>query len=252
MEAARVAALRGHRVSLYEQQDALGGLVRQAAVPEFKKDLRRLLAWYERQIDQAGVNVLLNREVSAGAFDSLSPDVTILAAGARPIVPELPGVEQDSVVTAVELLKGKIQTGPRVAIIGGGLAGCEIAIWLAQQGREVCLVEMLPALMTGGAPVPMQVNMMTLNLLKKHQVRIQTSSALQQITAEGIKLLHQDRRASRMAADTIVLALGMTPDTHLAEQLAQTGQRVYCVGDCRQPRNIMRAVWDAYEIARWL
>lgn len=252
MEAARVAALRGHRVSLYEQNETLGGLVRQAAVPEFKKDLRRLLAWYVRQVEQAGVNVLLNREVGADTFHTLSPDVTIIAAGASPIVPDLPGIGHDSVVTAVDLLKEKQQAGMRTVIIGGGLAGCEIAIWLAEQGKEVLIVEMLPELMASGAPVPMQVKMMTLNLLKKYDVQIMTGSTLQQITSDGTHVLHKDRSTSRIAADTNVLAIGMTPNTQLAEQIERQEQRVYRIGDCRDPRNIMNAVWDAYEIARWL
>lgn len=250
LEAARVAALRGHRVSLYEQNDSLGGLVRQAAVPEFKKDLRRLLAWYERQIEQGDVNVLLNREVTTDTIHSISPDVTFIATGARAIVPDIPGITHDSVVTAVDLLKGNTQPGMRTVIVGGGLAGCEIAIWLAEQGKDVLIVEMLPELMASGVQVPMQVKMMTLNLLKNYKVQIKTGSTLQQITSDGVQVLYENLSTNQIAADTIVLAIGMTPNTQLAEQIEQEGQRVYRIGDCREPRNVMNAVWDAYEIAR--
>jgi 2-enoate reductase len=157
MEAARVAAIRGHRVSLYEKGKKLGGLVRRAAKPEFKKDLRRLLAWYERQIEKSGISVMLEREVSLGDLQKDRPDVVIIATGAKAIVPAIPGVDLDSVVMATDFLKAEEKPGTRILIMGGGLAGCEVAIWQAQMGREVILVEMLPNLMSGGPSVPTQV-----------------------------------------------------------------------------------------------
>ena len=100
-----MAALRGHRVFLYEKEDMLGGLVRQAAVPEFKKDLRRLLAWYERQVEQSDIEVYLGSEVTVDTVRAASPDVAIVATGARAIVPGIEGVDRESVITAVDLLK---------------------------------------------------------------------------------------------------------------------------------------------------
>ncbi len=252
MEAARVACIRGHWVSLYEKDCSLGGLVRQAAVPEFKKDLRRLLGWYERQLEQLDVNVMLNSEVTPDIIRKYSPDVTIIAAGARAIIPDIPGIHSDFVVTAVDVLKGTKQAGERTVIVGGGLAGCEIAIWLAKQGKKAIIVEALSELMAAGAQVPMQVKMMTQDLLKKHDIQIKTGHTLHQITPDGVQVIREDLITSRIEADTIVLAIGMRPYEELFEQVEQEDYRVFRIGDCRTPRNIMNAVWDAYEITRYL
>ena len=253
LEAARVAALRGHRVSLYEKEDMLGGLVRQAAVPAFKKDLRRLLAWYERQIEQNDIDVCLGCEITINTVRAASPDVIIVATGARAIVPDIDGVDRESVITAVDLLKGEKTIGERVVIVGGGLSGCEIAIWLAEKGRPSVIVEMLPDLMAGGAPVPGQVKMMTLDLLARYGVTTHTDSRVSEITSAGVTLDRKnDSSKHHIEADTIVLAMGMAPDTCLADRLEHIAACTYRIGDCRAPRNVMNAVWDAYEIARFI
>jgi 2-enoate reductase len=253
MEAARVAEIRGHRVFLYEKKATLGGLVQQAAVPEFKKDLRRLLSWYERQIEKSNINVFLNCEITPDLIRSKSPDVVLVATGANAIVPTgIPGVFQDSVVTAVDLLKGEKNTGDRVVIVGGGLVGCEMAIWLADQGKQLLIVEMLPALMMAGAGVPGQVKMMTMDLLAKHETTIMTSSRVCEIKSDGILIDHQDSGKRLIEAESVVLAMGMKSETGLADQLETAADYVYRIGDCREPRNVMNAVWDAYEIARYI
>lgn len=252
MEAARVAAIRGHHVSLYEKGSTLGGLVQQAAVPDFKKDLRRLLEWYRRQMPRTGVNVFLNTEISTAIIRKESPDVAVIATGARPIVPPIPGIEQVLVTTVVDLLKGEKDAGNRTLIVGGGLAGCEVAIWLAAKGKEAILVEMLPELMAGGATVPIQVKMMTMDLLNKYNVEIHTGSKVRKITATGAELIHEDQSTSMIEADIVALAIGMTPNTELADQAENEMPCVYRIGDCRAPKNVMNAVWDAYEIARFI
>ncbi len=253
LEAARVAALRGHRVSLYEREERLGGLVRQAAVPEFKKDLRRLLAWYERQVEQCDVEIRPGREMTLDAVRAASPDVVIAATGSHPAVPNIDGIHRETVTTAVDLLKGKKLAGERVVIAGGGLAGCELAIWLAGRGRRPILVEMLPALMAGGAPVPGQVKMMTLDLLAKYDVAIHTHCLVREITPTGVALTRTDDRDEKhVNADAIVLAMGMTPNAGLPDQLERALPHVYRIGDCREPRNVMNAIWDAREIARFI
>jgi 2-enoate reductase len=250
MEAARVSAIRGHRVTLYERAVTLGGLVQQAAVPEFKKDLRRLLTWYERQIEKSSIELILKSQVTSETIRATNPDVTILATGARAIVPKIPGIERNSVVTSVDLLKNGAETaGERVIIVGGGLAGCEIAIWLASYDKQPVLVEMLPHLMGGPSHVPGQVKAMTMDLLSQCGATILTSCQVSEITQEGIVLQDQGRIRS-LRADTVVLAMGMVSNTTLADEITPIQGRVYRIGDCRTPRNVMNAVWDAYEIAR--
>ena len=252
MEAARVAALRGHSVNLYEKEETLGGLVRQAAVPEFKKDLRRLLAWQVRMLAKTGVTVHAGTEVTEAALASLSPDAVIVATGASPIVPPVPGADHESVITAVDLLKGEREAGQTAIVVGGGLAGCEVAIWLAEKGRDVTVVEMLPQLMAGGASVPTQVKLMTRDLMTKFGVKVMTGSRVAKVTDEGAEILDEAGGATLVKADTVAMAVGMAAETGLADALESAPCPVYRIGDCRQPKNVMNAVWDAYEIARFL
>jgi len=168
------------------------------------------------------------------------------------ILPEIPGIKRDSVVTSVDLLNNGAETaGKRVVIVGGGLVGCEIAIWLANAGKQPVLVEMLPELMSGGSHVPIQVKTMTMDLLSQCGATILTDSQVSEITEEGI-LLQNNGGTRSLAADTVVLAIGMASDTTLADQIEPIQDRVYRIGDCRAPRNVMNAVWDAYEIARFI
>ncbi|MCG8567631.1 MAG: NAD(P)/FAD-dependent oxidoreductase, partial [Desulfobacterales bacterium] len=257
MEAARVATLRGHRVTLHERASALGGTVNQAAVPKFKKDLRRLLVWYGRQMEDVGVKVVLNSEITRRDIDRENPDAVIVATGARPLVPPIPGVEDDKVTTAVELLRGNVaaleKNKPKTAVvIGGGLSGCETAIWLAQQGVDVFIVEMLDDLMVGGANVPTQVKLMTGDLLKFHGVCVNTGCRVSRVTDSGIQVTDAENQVRDMACDRVVLALGMKADNGLARKLACDLKTVYTIGDCRNPENVMNAIWDGYEVARLL
>lgn len=252
MEAARVASIRGHRVSLYDKQSDLGGTVQQAAVPEFKNDLRRLLTWYENQLKDLDVEVYKNIELSLDKITSLNPDVTIIATGAQPLIPQIDGIDQDNVVTAVDLLKGYKKPGRRATLVGGGLSGCEVAVWLAQKGCEVSLVEMCDETMVGGAPVPIQVKLMTQDLMTKYGVKIYTSSKLLSVTEDGVKIEKKNEGTKTIPTDTVVLAVGMTPESTLADKLEEKSKRVFRIGDCRQPRNVMNAIWDAYEVARSL
>ena len=137
-------------------------------------------------------------------------------------------------------------------VVGGGLAGCEVAVWLARQGRQVSVVEMLEDVMTGKAPVPTQVKMMTRDLMARAGVSVHTSSRVETITRAGITLQRGTGEKKSLEADTVVLAMGMTPDTTLARDLENQALRVYVIGDCREPKNIMNAVWDGYEVARFL
>ncbi len=151
MEAARVAALRGHTVILYERENVLGGMVVNAAIPDFKADLNRLLDWYRGQLQRVGVQIIMGTFATQDVIAGHHPDAVVFAAGAHPIEPDIPGIDDEKVASSLDLLQGKCKAGERTIIIGGGLVGCEIAIWLAQQGKRSTLVEMLPELMRGGA-----------------------------------------------------------------------------------------------------
>ncbi|MBF9015117.1 MULTISPECIES: FAD-dependent oxidoreductase [unclassified Oceanispirochaeta] len=252
MEAARVAALRGHRVTLYEKTDVLGGIARQAAVPDFKNDLVRLLSWYKRELEQMGIAIKMESIVNAETPGHEKADVILMATGASPIIPGIRGAEGESVCTVVDLLKSKRVPGKRTIIIGGGLTGCEAALWLNNMGKEAVLVEMCPQLMTGGAKVPFQVRRMTLDLIARSEVEVLTGTKVSQITAEGVHVVCPDGSITEIQGDRVAFSIGMRANSDLFDELEKSGIPTYRIGDCRAPKNIMNAIWDAYELTRFI
>jgi len=250
MEFARVAAIRGHQVTLYEMGKDLGGTVVQAAVPSFKKDLRRLLAWYQRQMSHDRIQLLMKTEYDLELLAEQRPDIIVVATGAKPVAPPIPGVDRETVATSLDLLSEKSNCGDNVVIIGGGLVGCEMAIWLSQLGKKATIVESLPDVMTGGVFVPHQVRLMTLNLMKSYHIPILTKITVHEIFEQAVKVSLSDQSVRIIPADTVVLATGMEADEALYQRLREQFNMVYAIGDCRKARNVMHAVWDAYEIAR--
>jgi 2-enoate reductase len=247
MEAARVAATRGHEVVLYDKEKDLGGHLIEASVPNFKKDVGTLLDWYKNEIKKLDIEVKTQINVSPALITQESPDAVIVATGSDPVIPDIPGIDKASVITCIDIMLGKKKAGDRVVIIGGGMIGCETAIWLAQQGKQVTLVEMLPALMGDFLSVPLMNRMMLTDLLALNKVKVLTGARIQEITDEGIIV---DGESNKIKADTVVIAAGLKPDDRLYQALDGKVSRLYMVGDCRQPRNIMGAVWDGFEVGR--
>ncbi|MDY6835429.1 MAG: FAD-dependent oxidoreductase, partial [Chloroflexota bacterium] len=143
MEAATVAALRGHDVTLCEKTSTLGGHLVAGSVPKFKDDLRLLREYYAHQLEKLNVKVNLNKEVTLGFVEDMKPNVAIVAAGSYPCIPNIPGIDKGSVVTAIDALLGRKEVGDRVLVAGGGLVGCETALHLAQMGKRVTITEMM-------------------------------------------------------------------------------------------------------------
>ena len=146
MEAARVAALKGHDVTLYEKSDRLGGLLNAVMVPDFKKDISRLLDYLSTQMKKQGVKVVLRQEATPEAVIALHPDVMIIAVGSPPEIREPEDAEKGTVLTTVDALLGKAQIGNRVLIVGGGRIGYDVAAHLSGQGKTVTVVTNRPEL----------------------------------------------------------------------------------------------------------
>ncbi len=249
MEAARTAALRGHKVTIYEKGKALGGHLIEASIPDFKKDIGSLLKWYKTQLNQLGVTVKLQTAASAAAIAREKPDAVIIATGSNPCFPNIPGIDKPNVLSCIDVLLGKKKAGKSVIVVGGGLVGCEAALWLAQQGKQVTIVEMLPELMTGGITVPRMNRLMLIDLLAFNKVKVLTNSCVSEITESRVSIT--GKGANKMLkADTIVLAVGLQSDNALAKELQGKYFHLYVIGDCREPRNVMGAIWDGYEVGR--
>lgn len=249
MEAARVAALRGHTVTLCEGSSQLGGSLIPAGAHDFKADLRDLNAWYQRQLTKLGVTVELNTRLDAAAILARKPDAVVLAQGAVPVIPRVPGVDSPKVVDCVAALTRKPPVGDKVVVIGGGLVGCETAVGYAQAGKTVTVIEALPDILSAGIPVPESNEQMLRDLLAEGKVAIKTASRLSAVTETGVTLSTPNGEET-LEADTVVLAVGFTPRASLADALLGSGLEVYQVGDGVKVGSVMTAVAAGYTVGR--
>ncbi|WP_123054581.1 FAD-dependent oxidoreductase [Clostridium sp. JN-1] len=250
MEAARVCSLRGHNVALYEKTNKLGGHLNEGSKPDFKEDDKRLLEWYEHELKESNIKVNMNTEVDMNRIDSEIPDTVIIATGSNPAKINFPGADKSSVAYAVDILEGVKKPGNDVVIIGGGLVGCETALYLAKQGKKVTIVEALEGLMSGGKPIPHMNKTMLIDLLKFNNVDVVLNSYLVKVTDEAAIISEGPSKRRSIKADTVVLSVGYKPDNALFKSLNGKFKELYLIGDSRKTADIMNAIWDAYDVAR--
>ena len=246
MQAAVTAARRGHEVILCEKTGKLGGVLLCEHDVPFKKQLAEYLERQARIVHRAGVDVRMNAEVTKELAEKIAPDVIIAALGSRPIVPDVPGIDGENVFGAVEVLKNPGKAGKRVVIMGGGLVGSELAIYLAGFGREVVIVEMAPALGEGGN----KLHGLAIRLeLARKNVSVNLSVKAVGITETGL-VGDGPGGTALFEADTVVYAAGQEPLRDEAEALRFAAPEFYQIGDCLAPKNIPEATRLAYNIAR--
>ncbi len=246
MEAARVAALRGHKVLLHDKSDRLGGVLNLAIVPPHKDEIKNLIDYLSRQIAGLEVEVVLKSNVTPELVEQIQPDVVIIAAGSIPVIPVIPGVDRDNVVTAVDVLAGRKEMKGKVVIIGGGLIGCETAEFLAEKGENVCIVEMLKSI---AGDVGQNVRPFLIQRLYKQGVKVLTRTQVEEITEEGV-WVNKEGKKQIVEAGTVVLAVGMTPDRELFNRLDNRSFELYAAGDCIKPRRILEAVHEGFNLGR--
>jgi 2-enoate reductase len=251
LEAARVAALRGHEVTLVEKEAELGGNLRISSHAP-KKDIYRthLGNWLERQCRKARVKIELGREVTAEVVARYRPDVVIMASGARPVIPAIPGIDKKHVITAADLLTGKATIGRNVVVAGGGEVGLEAADFIAMQGtaEAITIVEMLPDV---GANMYSAVkSYLVSEVLCRAGVRIVTGMRIEEIADEAVTARDEHGKRHTFAADTVVLAFGYTSAGELYEALREMVPELYPIGDCVQARQIPEAIREAFCLAR--
>ncbi len=269
MEAARVAAIRGHEVTLYEKEKKLGGLLPMAALVKGTEveDLPAISSYLENQIRKLGVKIHLGEEFSPTMAEETRPDAVILATGGLSYVPEIPGIYRRNVKTNTALhrqlkfflkllgpqtlrwlTKFWMPLGKRVVIIGGAIQGCELAEFLVKRGRKVTIVdtaEQLCELM----PVRNKIKLLKW-LPKKGATLISGIKEYVEITKDGLTIVTGDGKRQTIEADTIVTALPLRPNTELSKSLEGKVPEVYNIGDCREPRLIINAIADANRIAK--
>ena len=216
-----------------------------AALPPFKSEINKLTNYYINQVKKSNIRVKLNTFATPEIIKGEDPDVVVVAAGAEPLLPPIPGIEMDQVVTAVDVLREKVKTGRKIVIIGGGQLGLEIAEFLGERGKEVTIVEMTGDIGTG---MPSQIKMPLLFSLEKYGVEILTQAKAERITRDAVEI-SQGVEKKVIPADTVVLAVGYQVNQTLMESYKGTAPEVYFVGNCVNPGNIIDTVNQGFEAA---
>jgi 2,4-dienoyl-CoA reductase-like NADH-dependent reductase (Old Yellow Enzyme family)/thioredoxin reductase len=248
MEAAEISLTRGHKVTLLEKDKVLGGALRAAAAPEFKPDMKKYLDWAIRRTLNPAINIHLSARVTQDYIKSLKPDVLIIAVGAEPFIPDIPGIKNANVVTASDVHLGKAKTGDNVVVAGAGLTGCETALHLAKEGKKVTIIDMISE-----ADIAKDTSMATrallLEWLHSNNVKLVTEVKLTEIKDNGVIVADSNQNKIEIPADTVVLSLGVVSRSKEVQKLRELAPEVFVVGDCLKPRNLMASIHDAFNIA---
>ena len=250
MEAARVCALRGHDVVLFERSSFLGGNLIPAGAPDFKENDLKLAAWYAKQLSDLKVSVRLNTEASKEMISAEMPDTVVVATGSTAKSFVIPG--DDSVLTcsAIDVLNGKVDPKEKIVVLGGGLVGCELALDLLKKGKKVAIAEALPAILSSGAKINFCNKDMLTDLLNFYKADIYTNCRVQKIHDGRVIAVNPDGSEVEIEADTLIFAVGFDSRRNLYDEIKFEPYDVHLLGDARKVQNIMNAVWDAYEVAR--
>jgi 2,4-dienoyl-CoA reductase-like NADH-dependent reductase (Old Yellow Enzyme family)/thioredoxin reductase len=245
MEAARVAALRGHKVTLYEKNERLGGNLVLAAFAPHKDPIRLFAEYLENQVRKLGVEVVTGREVTIEVVASLRPDAAVMATGSTPLTPGIKGIDSQNVFSALDVLRGKIGVGKRVVIIGGGMVGSEVADFLSERGHQVTVVELLDQI-AGDIGIRMRARL--LDRLEEKGVVLMTSTRCLEISGREVLVLDSRMERLRLDCDTIVVAAGAAPNRDLWQAILELVPEAYLIGDCLEPHQILEAVADGFRI----
>lgn len=245
-EAARVLAIRGHLPVLYEKGSRLGGNLLPGGAPEFKEDDLALARWYADELARLRVPVYLNTVLTRSQILEQDFDALIIATGSTPKVFSLG--DDDRVYTAAQVLLGEKDCGRETVVVGGGLVGCETALWLAQHGKKVTIVETLDGLMAANGPLCHANRDMLEALLPFQGVTVVTGAEVK-CYRNGVLSLAAAGRGREIPCDSVILAVGYREEDSLYRELEFDVPELYLLGDARKVSNIMYAIWDAFEVA---
>ena len=239
MEAAIVCAKRGHQVTLYEKSDRLGGVFIAAAAPSYKEKDRALIAWYNREIAKYPIEIKFNTEVKD--VTALGADEVIVATGAT--ARKIPVKGSEYAVEAVDFLLEKKQVGEKVAIIGGGLTGCEIAYELYLQGKKPVIVEMQQDLIVSDK-ICLANSSYLRDFFTAYKVPVYLESKVSEIRKDGITITDKNGQNTQVAVDSVILSAGYVPNP-----VAAKGSHVHLVGDASKVGSLRTVIWQAWDVA---
>jgi NADPH-dependent 2,4-dienoyl-CoA reductase/sulfur reductase-like enzyme len=245
MKAAEIAGRRGHEVTLFEKTGKMGGQFLLAALPPRKQVLNELVEYLTNQLKKLPVKIVTGKPFDPAQLNEGRPDVLVVATGGLPFFPPIPGIGEAKVFSVDDALLGSLPPGRKVLIIGGGGMGAEVADYLSETGKEVTLVEMRE-----GIALDLIVHLQHfLNVrLKGKKVGLLTSTKATRFDGEGVWV--EDPRGTRRLEgfDSIVIALGTTPNHDLADSLKGRVPEIYVVGDALKAGEVMEALSAAEEV----
>ena len=245
-EAARVLAIRGHQPVVYEKGSRLGGNLIPGGAPDFKEDDIALADWYTNELNRLGVHVHLNTELNEEEIKAMDYDTVILATGSKPKVFSLG--DDSHTYTAEQVLLKQKDTGKKTVVVGGGLVGCETALWLAQNGIHVTIVEALDKVMAVNGPLCAANKEMLEALLPFNGVEIITGAKVTEFANGEVKVDTKEGSKTIMS-DSVILSVGYKEENTLYNNLQFDIPDLYLLGDAKKVSNIMYAIWDAFEVA---
>jgi len=246
LEAARVASLRGHQVTLWEREKTLGGQLKRIARMTFKKNYGALLRWYERQLRELGVRIKLNKEGGEESIISEYPDAVVVATGAEIMIPNIPGTKSGSACFATEVLDGDVKVKGRVVIIGGGLVGCELALKLIDEYvSEITVVEMTDEL---ASDLELFSKWTVTGLLAEKGIRLLTGHTVSEILSDRVVCINKDGQRKEIPCDSVVMATGLQPRLDNLDKLCSKIE-TYVIGDRLEARKIINAIHEGFNVA---
>lgn len=245
-EAARVLAIRGHQPVVYEKGSRLGGNLIPGGAPDFKEDDIALADWYTNELNRLGVHVHLNTELNEEEIKAMDYDTVILATGSKPKVFSLG--DDSHTYTAEQVLLKQKDAGKKTVVVGGGLVGCETALWLAQNGIHVTIVEALDKVMAVNGPLCAANKEMLEALLPFNGVEIITGAKVTEFANGEVKVDTKEGSKTIMS-DSVILSVGYKEENTLYNNLQFDIPNLYLLGDAKKVSNIMYAIWDAFEVA---
>ena len=238
MEVARVCSMRGHKATIYEKTDKLGGVFIAAAAPEFKENDKRLIEWYRRQMEKLNIEIKFNTEVTD--ISTLNADEIVIATGSSTRKLRIPGAEK--AIDAIEYLLGQKEVGKNVVIIGGGLTGCEVAYDLHLKGKKPVIIETKNDLMA--VPGICLANSSYLrDYFNWKKVPVYLESTCSEIK-DGAVVVKTANGTEEVKADSVILAIGYNPNP-----IAEASKHVHIVGDANGVGNLRTVIWRAWDIA---
>ena len=246
MQAAITAAEQGHQVILYEKNNCLGGQYRLAAIPPNKGEITSFLYWQQIMLKKLGVNVILNQQVDKDLIENSDCDVVIVATGGKPIIPEISGVGSKNVVTACDILDGKVFCGQKAVVIGGGQIGTETALHLAVHRKDVTLIEMTNDLAIKETAHPREF---LLKAVEDSTINVILNGCVKDIREDSVVVEFAKDQLIEVQADTVILAIGMQEENALSKSIVDCKKKIITIGDAKEVRQVMDAVREGFETA---